>query len=145
MLAKYFKSICVRPLYLIPSQNDAKSCGSINGLAFATLIALALLAYVFKLWQSQIKRSNEAILFKAIFSTIALVIVLLPYMGRHAYGVQWQGYEDERTEMKQQGLTDDQINQYLRAMSSTTETGPDTIISRLLPLYLLQAKNKDIK
>ncbi len=146
MFAKYFKPICIRPIYLLENKNDARICGTINGLSYAMIVSSIIGIICLRTFLQPSKAGSmitNQTLIKIVAVVIPILLTCLPLLAGIAMLNVWTGYNNERQTLKAQGLTDDQINNYLRAYSGTNESTPDTLISKLLPIYLLQNKSSN--
>lgn len=111
MLSGFLVGKCVTPLYWQSSAADAERCGTWNGVMYAALATLAaaavLIAHEWKL--STTPHLHNADYPKMTFPihVIALCVVvsvwmILPVLFRHSAVNQWQGYQDEITELQKE-------------------------------------------
>lgn len=118
MLSKYFNPTCVRPVFLQKNRSDAMTCGFLNGISYSLLITLTIMLLVFKTY----KKGENNYIHLGIFITV-LCWLFIPIFLRYGEGNMWEGYQDVNNDLKNQGLTVQQVLSFLQRNGEIYDVG----------------------
>lgn len=112
--ARFFSSRCIKPLYFMKSSDEAGHCGFIDGIVMSIILSLSVAIAGFKFYTSDsIKYSKNHILYGGGI-IIVLLWAILPIMMYSSSKTMWQGYNNARKELEEQGFSKIEIVNILR-------------------------------
>lgn len=111
-LSRFFSSRCIKPMYFMSNQDDSAHCGFIDGLVMAVILSLTVFSIGFKFYSSD-KYSKKHILYGGGI-IIILLWAILPIMMYSSNKTMWQGYNNARKELEEQGFSKIEIVNILR-------------------------------
>lgn len=141
MLSKVLSPICVKPLFMCSNVNEAQYCGTLNGVLVSLLVICFVALFAFKIWQSN-AYTHKSQIYKSMIYAAMLIIVVFPIVFRLTNKNMWTGFDAQRSVLKTQGMSDEQIDAYFMAYyNNSSFSSLDSVINKALPIALLQTQN----
>lgn len=104
-VSKFFAPYCIKPIYLLESEDKAGSCGFINGLVYSFIFTIAMLLGGAKFYMSEKDSNRRGYIIHGVCVSIALLWVLFPTILYYSYQTMWRGYDDSKRDLQRQGYT----------------------------------------
>jgi hypothetical protein len=127
-VAKYFYPYCLKPLYLIDSQDNAARCGLLNGIFYSFVFTIVAIVAGIKFYTSEKDDDNIRRIVK--YGTYIMIIsfwVFIPVLSYFGHKNIWTGYDIAKRELQGQGFDKMQIINILQLFeqnaASITSTG----------------------
>jgi hypothetical protein len=121
MAAKFFISKCILPTFLQKSEDDAKSCGLVNGLIYCSLVTLIILAGGgrFYLNEENLEKKKQILYF--IIGILCLIWLVIPLVSRNGEGKMWIGYQDAIKDLMNQGYSKKDALAFIQGIATSAE------------------------
>lgn len=116
MSAKYFIPYCIKPIFLHPTQKEARTCGLVNGLIYSALITLIVAAAGGRFYFVQENPETKKRILYGILIGLAIVWIFMPLLSWYGNGNMWKGYESTIVDLMNQGYTRQQAIAFLQGM-----------------------------
>jgi len=104
-VSKFFAPYCIKPIYLIDSQDKAGNCGFINGLFYSFILTITIVLAGLKFYTSETDETRRRYILYGMGISTVLLWVLCPTTLYYSYKTMWDGYDDSKTELQSQGYS----------------------------------------
>ncbi|MDD4931389.1 MAG: hypothetical protein PHG66_04580 [Candidatus Colwellbacteria bacterium] len=103
--SKYFAPYCIKPLYLIDSQDNAGNCGFVNGLVYSSIFTITIILAGIKFYSSEKDDTRRRWILYGMFIVLSLLWILTPLILYSSYKTIWEGYNNAKKDLQAQGYS----------------------------------------
>ena len=115
-MSAYILPYCVTPTYLQETEYKAAKCGLSIGLVYAIVINVIILVFSMREYFT----SKNPKFYKNMIIVCIVIMGVLPIWYYYGYKNMWNGYNDLKADLKNRGLSENEIIRYISSIYSTT-------------------------